>query len=222
MLSIQPSDRVLEVGSGNRPRKRSNVLCDKFPEDAYHRGGEAPLVLDGRPFVAADGLVLPFKDRSFNYVIASHVLEHVQDPFAFAAELMRVAPAGYIETPSELGEMVFGWQFHRWKVRLDQDTLVLRPRRMESPFGTYFHDAYARDLHFAEFVDSHVPDFYVQYEWHGRINLRVEEDTVASVKFNSESPLGTVRPEWKHGPIALTRTACVPLLRLLRHFRRGY
>ncbi len=89
MLKIGPTDRVLEIGSGNRPRKRSNVLCDKFVADNTERSGGDNIVIDVRPFVVADGLALPFKDKSFDYVISSHILEHVDDPHGFVKELTR-------------------------------------------------------------------------------------------------------------------------------------
>ena len=196
-LGIPSHARVLEIGSGNRPRSQSTVLCDRFLDDNYHRGGGENLVLDDRPFVIADGHRLPFRDRAFDYVIVSHVLEHVDEPHAFAAELMRVAHAGYIETPSELGEKIFGWEFHRWIVRRDRNTLILRPRSDDSPFGRYFHDLYLRDLLFAEFVDAHFADFYVQYEWKDRIELVVESDVDRAVRFNIYDSIPEVRPAWR-------------------------
>jgi len=43
---------------------------------------------------------------------------------------------------------------------------------------------YQADPLFAEFVDSHFDDFYFRYEWHGRIDLSVEEDKSRAVKFS--------------------------------------
>jgi SAM-dependent methyltransferase len=43
------------------------------------------------PGVAADALRLPFRDRSFDVVLSSETLEHVADPQAVIAELVRVA-----------------------------------------------------------------------------------------------------------------------------------
>lgn len=220
MLNIPSNARVLEIGSGNRPRRQSTVLCDRFIDDNYHRGSGKDLVLDGRPFVVADGHALPFKDKAFDYVIVSHVLEHVDDPHRFVAELMRVARAGYIETPSELGEKIFGWEFHRWIVRVEGDRLILRPRTEDSPFGRYFHDAYASDLVFAEFADAHFSEFYVQYEWRDRINLVVEQDADRSVRFNRYDRAPEVRPAWRVlGARVLGGVLGVPL-RLMRSFRK--
>lgn len=220
MLKIEPTDRVLEIGSGNRPRRRSNVLCDKFVADNTERSGGDNIVIDVRPFVVADGLALPFKDKSFDYVIASHILEHVDDPHGFVKELARVARAGYIETPSELGERIFGWPFHKWIVRFQNDTLIMRPRPSDSPFGDYFHKMYAHDLNFAEYVDSHWGDFYVQYEWESNINLRVEDDGQTRVIFSQNMKPIETRSHLNSLGLTLFRPISMFLLRVMRHFRK--
>jgi len=220
MLSIRPTDRVLEIGSGNRPRKRSNVLCDREVTDNTERAGGQNLVIDERPFIVADGQQLPFREKSFDYVITSHILEHVEDPRRFTNELMRVARAGYIETPSEISELLFGWPFHRWIVRLDGNTLVLRRRAADSPFGEYFHNAYARDLLFAEFIDTHVDEFYVRYEWHDTISLRIEEGNDRSVRLNrGVQKISTVTPLRMAG-VSVILVAVRMLLRIVRHLRK--
>jgi SAM-dependent methyltransferase len=220
MLNIKPTDRVLEIGSGNRPRKRSNVLCDKFIADNTERSSGDNVVIDRRPFVVADGHALPFKDGSFDYVIASHILEHVDDPQKFVSELARVARRGYIETPSELGEKIFGWPFHKWIVRFESGTIVMRPRVEASPFGNYFHSMYANNLNFAEFADTHFGDFYVQHEWEGGIRLRTENDSDPVVRFNKEMPEVFTRPKPKLACIKLLGSILHPLLKLIRHFRK--
>ena len=45
---------------------------------------------------------LPFKDKEFDFVISSHVLEHVEDISYFLNELARVSKKGYIEVPTKL------------------------------------------------------------------------------------------------------------------------
>ena len=220
MLNIKQTDRVLEIGSGNRPRKRSNFLCDRYIESNYERAGEENLVIDKRPFVVADGAALPFKDKSFDYVITSHVLEHMNNPTQFIAELTRVAKAGYIETPSELGEKIFGWPFHKWIVRIKNDTIIMRPRIADSPFKNYFHQMYQNDSLFAEFIDSHFSDYYVQYEWEETIPLRIEDDLSTDVKFSNSSQIIFVGSRIKRLKIATVKFLISILLKLLRHFRK--
>lgn len=220
MLHIKRSDLVLEIGSGNRPRKRANILCDKYIDDNTERSSQENIVIDRRPFLVADGLALPFKDRSFDYVFTSHILEHVEDPHKFIAELERVAAAGYIETPSELAERIFGWPFHRWIVRLEGDTIVMRPKARDCDFGDHFHRMYAEDHLFGEFVDSHMKDFYVQYEWKESIKLRIEQDSSPAVHFSSPSSTVQTKSPWKMMQISWARSVVRLVLRLIRHLRK--
>ena len=108
-MNIRADDFVLEIGSGHNPNVRSDVLCDKFIDDDEQRGG---MIVTDRPMVEADGQFLPFADGAFDYVICLHVLEHVEDADLLLSEMMRVASRGYIETPSEIGERIYGWHYH--------------------------------------------------------------------------------------------------------------
>ena len=76
-MNIKPGDLVLEIGSGDNPKPRSDVLCDRIPEDDTQRGGA--IVLD-RPFIAADGQYLPFADKSFNYIIYRSNISELKIP----------------------------------------------------------------------------------------------------------------------------------------------
>ena len=55
-----------------------------------------------RSFVKITEKKLPFKDKEFDFVIASHVAEHVEDISYFLDELSRVSKKGYIEVPTRL------------------------------------------------------------------------------------------------------------------------
>jgi hypothetical protein len=44
-----------------------------------------------RPTIIADARYLPFKDYSFEVIKASHVLEHIQNPFKALDELLRIS-----------------------------------------------------------------------------------------------------------------------------------
>jgi ubiquinone/menaquinone biosynthesis C-methylase UbiE len=187
-------------------------------EDNSQRASEESTVIDERPFVVEDGQALPFKDKSFEHVIASHVLEHVDDPYKFISELTRVGRAGYIESPSELGEEISGWPFHGWIVRFENNTIVLRRRGEDSPFSAFFHQVYQKDTVFAEFVDSHFEDFYTQYDWRGTINMRIEDNVDNAVRLNSATHKVETRSAFRNPEISATRGFPFPVLKLLRHF----
>jgi hypothetical protein len=169
-MNIRSSDLVLEIGSGNNPRPRSDVLCDKFIDDDTERGGA---IVADRPMVEADAHHLPFADSSFDYVISAHILEHAEDPGRMLEELMRVGRRGYIETPSELAERLYGWPFHRSVINLVDGNLAIRRKNFTPQFGELFHFLAAHDPLFRRFHFTHNSLFLVQYEWEGRIDYEI-------------------------------------------------
>jgi hypothetical protein len=95
--------------------------------------------------VVADGARLPFRDKAIDFAICSHVLEHVDDPASFCAELERAAHAGYVETPGPLAETVRHAPNHRWLVRADGEGLAVRaigPDHPLGPLGKLFFSVY--------------------------------------------------------------------------------
>ncbi len=182
-MNIRPNDFILEIGSGHNPKTRSDVLCDKFIADNEQRGGA---IVTDRPIVEADGQFLPFADQAFDYVICSHVLEHVEDPTQLIAELERVACRGYIETPSEIGERIYGWHYHNWVVNLVDDCLLLKKNRGNSQFGQLFHRLAETDKHWKRFHLTHHHLFLVQYEWEEKINYKILPDEESAL--NLECP----------------------------------
>jgi len=137
-LRIRSTKTILDVGSGHRPHEDATHLLDLLPEDDSERG--KPIKRLGRPLILGTVVSMPFKDKTFDYVYASHVLEHTRDPAAACQELMRVGRAGYIETPSPFYEQGYnyphperGWSFHRWFVFLgEKDILVFEPKTQET------------------------------------------------------------------------------------------
>lgn len=122
---VPKSALVLEVGSGGSPYFRSNVLVDAYEETRERHW--APFVKD-RPSVLGLGENLPFRDKVFDFVIASHVLEHSKNPEIFIQELQRVAKAGYIETPSAFMERINPYWDHRSEVEDNAGVLEIRKK----------------------------------------------------------------------------------------------
>ena len=186
-LHITRRDFVVEVGSGNDPYWRSNLLIDKHVTDSAERpGGYMPLIID-RPFVVGDALHLPLQDRSVDFLVARNILEHIVDVDAFIGEMMRVSRRGYIATPSILSEKLFGWTKHVWFVSIDNGILKLRPK--ESPLhdpdlSKLFHPLYERNRSFRRFYKKNRKLFVVEYYWEGRIHYHAESnlDNLSKIK----------------------------------------
>lgn len=170
-MNIKQSDLVLEIGSGNNPNSRSDILCDRFIHSSHDRAGEFSIHID-RPMVVADGMHLPFADKTFDYVIASHIFEHMDDPVGFAREIERVGRGGFIEVPSAISERVFGWKFHHWYCLLRDGVLTFIPKQEGEQHGGFFHRFIAENLWFRRFFEQHETQWYTRLEWRGRIPIR--------------------------------------------------
>ena len=168
---------VLDVGSGGNPYPRANVLLDAYEDtiERYH----IPLVKD-RPLVFGLMERLPFKNHAFDFVIASHVLEHTHDPDAFLGELMRVSKAGYIETPDAFFERINPFRFHRLEVTDDDGQLVIfkKPSWRHAGNLVDLYEKKLKDRQFLRFAADHPAPFYTRFYWEHAIPYTVQNPAV--------------------------------------------
>lgn len=160
---VNKRDLVLEVGSGGSPYFRANVLCDAY--EVTQERFFAPLVCD-RPTIMAFVEQLPFKDDSFDFVIASHVLEHSADPEKFLSEIQRVGKAGYIEVPDAFMERLTHYSFHRLEITDKDDELVIRKKKkyiQDEEVVDLFHNK-ARPI-FPNWAARYPFHFHVRHYW---------------------------------------------------------
>jgi uncharacterized protein YbaR (Trm112 family) len=162
---------VIDLGGGHDPFPRSDAVVDKYVADDFERGGA---IARDRPLIVADGQALPFSDGSIAYVIAAHVLEHATDPKGFAAEMSRVAEAGFVQVPSSVGERTMGWPFHPWLVEREGDTLVFAPKSAASADWEGLHGLYDRSALFRLMFFAHRSTFHHSVHWRGRLAVEVE------------------------------------------------
>lgn len=135
-LGIESHERVLEVGGGDNPFFRADVLVDVDFQSGRHRdGGAIRIGASGQQYVQADLAALPFRDKSFDVAVCIQVLEHVDDPGSACEELMRVAHRGFLETPRKWTEYYAGHPTHQWLVDDVEGRLVFEPILYDaSPF----------------------------------------------------------------------------------------
>lgn len=122
-VRVAPAGLVLDVGSGDKPSWRADVLLDGYPDEEFggQRSGTSDVRVT-RPLFVADAADMPFADGVFDHVICSHVLEHVPDPAAVIAEMVRVSRTGYIEVPLAASSKIIDFPSHLWWCRLDKST----------------------------------------------------------------------------------------------------
>ncbi|MCK9424582.1 MAG: class I SAM-dependent methyltransferase [Ignavibacteriaceae bacterium] len=114
LKSILPDDIVLDIGSGNNPINRANILADFSPDDNFHRSGK---LKEDRPVIVCSVERIPIKQKTIDFVLCSHVLEHVNNPSIACGELQRIARKGYIETPAYGKDILIGTGYmHKWQV----------------------------------------------------------------------------------------------------------
>ena len=174
---IKRSDFVLEVGSGDNPKPRSDVLVEKFIDDDLER--VSSVVID-RPIICADINNLPFKDKSFDFIICTHLLEHIIDLEKALKELIRVGKAGYIETPASFSERLSGYPFHLWyvdivdsKIRFLKKTKPIHDEDIYKKVAEYFNT----NIFFRLFCFSTSPYENVRFYWKDKIDYEIIDNT---------------------------------------------
>ena len=124
--------KILDIGCGYRANKNASVIADIQDFSDFYKE---------KKFVKIEGKKLPFEDKEFDFVIASHVIEHIDNFEFFIKELERISSKGYIELPSRLGDnLVFeNKNDHIWWFCFDDVTnqlIVSKKNQLIEPFDT--------------------------------------------------------------------------------------
>ena len=99
-LGTGPGDRVLDYGCAEMPYR------GLFPADCEYVGADLPGNPRADVEITSDGR-LPVPDESFDVVLSTQALEHVEDPAAYLAECRRVLRPGGRALITTHGTMVF-------------------------------------------------------------------------------------------------------------------
>ena len=87
--------KILDIGCGYSANKHATVISDIQDLSNFYKG---------KKFIQITEKKLPFQDKEFDFTIASHVIEHVEDLDFFITELERISKRGYIELPTRFAD----------------------------------------------------------------------------------------------------------------------
>ena len=131
-LKDNPNWNILDIGCGYTANQFAKTVADVQDLSGFYKNKKFVRIKDKR---------LPFKDKEFDFVISSHVIEHVEDFKFFISEIERVTAQGYIELPTRLGDnIVFeNLKDHIWWFKYDDELNLLlasKKNQILEPFVT--------------------------------------------------------------------------------------
>ena len=189
-LPVRRKDLVLDIGSGGHPYPRADILVDRI-SGAEHRNNYS-LITD-RITILSDARKLPFKDKSIDFSIASHILEHISNPEVFLKELIRVSKRGYIEVPSALFERLFPYNIHCLEIDKIDDELIIHKK--SKPIIDDFMNSFSyleKNGTLGKIMHENPASFHVRLFWEDKIkykiiNKEVDSSWVESIYFEENS-----------------------------------
>ena len=161
--------KILDIGCGFNPNKYATTICDVLNLKEHY---------SDKKFVKLNDDNLPFADKEFDFVVASHVLEHVENPTKFLNEITRVANQGYIEVPTKLEDnLVFeNKTAHLWHLNFDDVNQVLNISKKVQYFepiltvstikklNNYFRDSLLLELYWENTIEFRLKENIQNYE----------------------------------------------------------
>ncbi len=183
LVNIKRHDTVLEIGPGAFPYWRSDCLADKYTENSSEpptQFGGTAINTAGKPMYQIVNNRLPFKDNSFDYIICSHVLEHVpvSDLPQLIDEIQRVAPKAYIEFPRFIYDYFYNLDVHLNLMDMVDGKIICLEKQKTGlqhtrRFSNYAFNLRNRQKFPVEYLNFHA--VAVGREFYGKIPLQICE-----------------------------------------------
>jgi len=171
ILSIKKTDRVLEIGPGSMPFPRADFFLEKkfdTNEERVQQSGDAIPATLKKPVFFYDGGSFPFDDHEFDYVICSHVIEHVENIEHFGSELFRIANKGYLEYPTIYYEYLYNFNVHlNFLKKNNNDLFYIKKENLDFdkyyPVQKFFYDSLTKG--YTDIVDDLKIYMFEGFEW---------------------------------------------------------
>ena len=164
-LSQKKDWKILDIGCGYTANKYSTHIADTQDFSYLYKDKKFTHIKDKK---------LPFSDKEFNFVIASHVLEHVDNIEYFIKELERVANSGYIEVPTRLEDNLVdvNEKAHIWWINFDDIDNFLFITKRKQIIEPFLSVSTAQNLR-KFFRDSLVTEIF----WENKINYLISNSS---------------------------------------------
>ena len=175
-LEENPSWKILDLGCGYTANKNATVVADVQDLSNFYKD---------KKFIKINEKKLPFKDKEFDFVITSHVIEHVDDLDFFIKEIERISNQGYIELPSKLGDnLVFeNLTDHIWWFDYDDEKQVLLAEKKKQLIEPFITVSIAKKLE-----QLFRKDLILELFWSNKIDIVSTKDAsknVEQIKFRT-------------------------------------
>jgi len=169
MPAIKPNDKVLHVSFADAAFGRADVFAGTFSKKEIANKTFKPL--------EKNTTMLPFKDKSFDFVYCTHTLQYVDHPMKIIDEVRRICKSAQFIEHSEFAEYLFGWPDHKWIVSVEDNSLVVKQRTDRyGRFGPLFHGYYQDDPVFSDCVASNTGLFKVAVDWYEEDDQKIVEE----------------------------------------------
>ena len=154
--------KVLDIGCGFRAHKNASVIADIQDLSDFYKE---------KKFIKINEKTLPFKNKEFDFVISSHVIEHVKDFEFFVKELERISSKGYIELPSRLGDnLVFeNVNDHIWWFRFDDVSNIIIASKKNQLIDPFITVSMAK-----LFEEVFRESFVIELAWEEKIDYKID------------------------------------------------
>ena len=164
-LNENPNWRILDIGCGYRAHSNATVIADVKDLSTFYKD---------KNFIKINEKKLPFKNKEFDFVIASHVIEHIEDFEFFLNELERVSSKGYIELPTKLGDnlVIENKNDHIWWFSFDdinKNLIASKKSQLIEPFLNVSTGKIFEEI----FRDSLILEIY----WEEKINYIIDQSS---------------------------------------------
>jgi ubiquinone/menaquinone biosynthesis C-methylase UbiE len=175
-LEENPNWKILDLGCGYTANKNATVVADVQDLSNFYKD---------KKFIKINEKKLPFKDKEFDFVITSHVIEHVDDLDFFIKEIERISNQGYIELPSKLGDnLVFeNLTDHIWWFDYDDEKQILLAEKKKQFIEPFITVSIAKKLE-----QLFRKDLILELLWSNKIDIVSTKDTsknIEQIKFRT-------------------------------------